>query len=234
MSAFDDLARNLASPMPRRRVLQIAVGALVAGVLPGGGTTAAPAATTRAWRTAGCGKGGGGLSCAAQFEAPITECCGPIDKSNPESNYTCCPPGECWHHGTGSTSSTTCCPPKERCGLSCCGSFQTCDRKLKQCVFCEGGKCADGSCCPKTKGRCVKGACCPLKRTTFAPGTNKKRVACCPPGTVAVPGGVGECCPKNDPDCCKTKDPDPDDDLAPLGKKLNRGQLCVNGKVTKA
>ena len=88
-------------------------------------------------------------------------------------------------------------------------------------------------CCPKCKGRCVKGTCCPLKRTTFAPGTNRKGVACCPPGTIAVPGAVGLCCPKGDLDCCTPKDADPDDDLVPLSPKLKRGQLCVKGEVRK-
>ena len=94
-------------------------------------------------------------------------------------------------------------------------------------------RCKDGKCCPKSKGRCVKGTCCPLKRTTFAPGTGGKGVACCPPGTIAVPGGTGKCCPKGDLDCC---DPGsgPDDDLRLRSHpKLKRGQLCVKGKVRR-
>ena len=101
--------------------------------------------------------------------------------------------------------------------------------------FCKcSNTCKDGGRCPKSKGRCVKGTCCPAIRTTFAPGTNRKGVACCPPGTVAVPGREGVCCKKGDPDCCTPPDPDPDDDLTPLAPKLKRGQLCVKGAIRKA
>ena len=55
MSGFDDLARNLASPMPRRRVLRLAAGALVAVALPGGRATAGSTSGAKAWRTTGCG-----------------------------------------------------------------------------------------------------------------------------------------------------------------------------------
>ncbi|MFN0156198.1 MAG: hypothetical protein ACKVUT_17630 [Gaiella sp.] len=115
-----------------------------------------------------------------------------------------------------------------KAGTKCGGSINN------ACVDACPKRCKDGACCPKSKGRCVKDGCCPAIRTTFAPGTNRKGVACCPPGTVAVPGGVGECCKKGDPKCCTPPDPDPDDDLAPLAPKLKRGQLCVKGKVRKA
>ena len=119
-------------------------------------------------------------------------------------------------------------PVRCKAGTKCGGSINN------ACVDACPKRCKDGKCCPKSKGRCVDGTCCPAIRTTFRPGSNKKSVACCPPGTIAVPGGAGECCPKGDANCCKSRDPDPADDLAPLGIRLKRGQLCVKGKVRKA
>ena len=67
----------------------------------------------------------------------------------------------------------------------------------------------------------------------LCPGNRGKGVACCPPGTVAVPGGTGKCCQKGDLDCCEPKavEGDAGDELSQLTPKLKRGQLCVKGKV---
>jgi hypothetical protein len=80
----------------------------------------------------------------------------------------------------------------------------------------------------------VSGKCCPAIRTTFAPGTRKRGVACCPPGTVAVPGGIGLCCRRGDRDCCEQYDTriGDEENLPPL--PLRRGRLCVNGRIRRS
>ena len=197
-SPFDDLARALATPLPRRRVLRLLGSAVAVAALPS--FRARPALAR-----------GTGLNCP-----PPTILC-----SNGRGSELCRDPGE------------ECCDYPEalvRCkvGTKCGGSVNN------ACVDECPNRCKDGKCCPKNKGRCVKDACCPAIRTTFAPGTNRKGAACCPPGTIAVPGETGQCCPKGDLSCCEPKDLDPDDLLAPLVPKLKRGQLCVKGKVRKA
>lgn len=208
MSRFDDLARNLAAPMPRRTALRTLGAALAVGAFPalrpGGaqghagrllGETAKP---VRCFVAIPFGTHEGG-SYYPQYE----KCCkGPNnDKEHPNQMSWVC-------------------PKDYSCG-SAAGGFCPCPTM-----------CKDGVCCPKSKGRCVNGTCCPANRTTFRPGTGGKGVACCPPGTVAVPGGTGLCCPKGQPKCCEKLDPRAgDDDLTPLGPK--KGQLCVNGKLRK-
>ncbi len=95
---------------------------------------------------------------------------------------------------------------------------------------CNGPTCTtDGKCCPRPN-RCVDGKCCPAIRTTFAPGSGQRGVACCPSGTKAVPGGIGLCCPRGQRNCCDKFDPRKgDDELAPLPPP--RGKLCVNGRL---
>jgi hypothetical protein len=186
---LDDLARTLATPMPRRRAVWLAAGALVAGALPGGRTRAAAAATNRAWTTkAGCGKGGGGIPCAKQFGPHVSECCGPIDKSDPDSNYTCCPPGECWHHGTGRNSVTTCCPPAYRCKGRCCSDGEKCVEG--ECTRCEDEKVCGKSCCEDSE------VCADPKRSLCCVKTWKQ----CRPGQA----GPVKCCPPRD-ECCYNK-----------------------------
>ena len=208
-NAFDDLARALASPMPRRRVLRTLGGVVVVAAFPG--LRARPAHAAR-----------GGLTCP-----PGTELCSNGKGSElckPDGGACCifsyeivvCPRG--WRCGTESSPGCVCDGTRDRTGA---------------CVQCAT-KCKDGKCCPK-KGRCVNGTCCPAIRTTFAPGTNRKGVACCPPRTIAVPGKIGQCCPKGDPTCCDPKDvPGGDEDLVTLTPKLKRGQLCVKGKTTRS
>ena len=249
---FDNLARTLAGPMPRRRVLGLAAGTLTAIVLPGRTAIAAPAAGQRTWRTAGCGKGGGGLSCASQFGPTISECCGPIDPTNPDSNYTCCPPGECWHQGTGRSSVTTCCPPAFRCGTRCCAEGERCiDGECSRCdsekvcgtECCESSEdCANPTkslCCPKTWQKCTAGLagavkCCPPKdQCCFNKAT--KSAVCCDKQHPCVDGRCkclkdekpcgGKCCPPGQ-ECANGK-------CCPNGKRCG-DKCCANGQYCAA
>jgi hypothetical protein len=237
MSVFDELARNLAGPMPRKRVLWIAAGALVAVALPGGRATAGSTSGAKAWRTAGCGKDGGGIPCAEQFGPLISECCGPINSSDPDSNYTCCPPGECWHHGSGKNSLTNCCPVAFRCGERCCAEGQRCVDG--ECMFCPADKvcgkdccepsqdCANpklGLCCVKTWKKCTAGLagvvkCCPPTDTCcFNKTTNK--ATCCDKQHPCVDGRCK--CTKDETRCgdkCCKKDKE----------VCSRGKCCAKG-----
>ena len=206
-SAFDDLARTLARPMPRRHVLRMLGGAVAVAAIPGLRARPAHAAT-------------GGLTCP-----PPTSVC-----TNGKGSELCQPDG-----GACCIFSyeIVVCPRGWRCGTEAspaCVCDGTVDR-TGACVQCPT-KCKDGTCCPRSKGRCVNGTCCPAIRTTLAPGTNGKGVACCPPGTIAVPKEAGLCCPKGKPKCCDPKGggPGSDDDLQLL---LKRGQLCVKGKIVR-
>lgn len=210
-SPFDDLARTLATPMPRRRALRSLGAALAISAIP----ALRPARAAATGECPGTTKlcfvklpmGGHSAGC---YYPTVERCCiGPNNDSQHPNKMS-------WI-----------CDKDEGCGEMIPGG------DIKLACTCSN-RCKDGKCCPRSKGRCVDGTCCPAKRTTFAPGTNGKGVACCPAGTIAVPGRTGQCCPKGDMTCCDPEDTTDDDLLAPLGKKLKRGQLCVKGKVRTA
>ncbi len=214
-SSFDNLARSLATPMPRRQALKTIGAAFVVAALP------AALRPGRAAAHAGQAMGCPGMSFC---KAPNIPCC--VAVPNGYHLGGCCgPKGKCCI-GTGQDGlpASWCCPDTNYT----CGKWATAD----QCSCTT--KCNDGGCCPRSKGRCVNGTCCPAIRTTTRPGSNGKGVACCPAGTIAVPGGVGLCCPKGKTHCCDNYDTrvsSGDDDLARLGVK--KGHLCVKGSVRK-
>jgi hypothetical protein len=204
---FDDLARTLATPMPRNRALR-AIGAALAidfipALRPGKATASALRTQQCTGNTARCfveipfGTHEGGC-----YYPKYEKCCkGPNnDPVHPnQMSWTCGKDFDCG---------------------SAAGGFCKCTTK-----------CTDGNCCPRSKGRCVNGTCCPAIRTTK--GSGGKPVACCPSGTIAVPGAVGLCCRKGDLNCCDKHDiRKNDDELSPLGP--GKGKLCVNGKIKRA
>ncbi|MEZ5102330.1 MAG: hypothetical protein R3C15_21520 [Thermoleophilia bacterium] len=158
---FDDLARGLASELPRRRVLLLALGAVVGASLPG----RALAGTRRPQRIE-CGAPY--TECGALSPLVVPGCCGP--------DSICCQFDYDFH----------CCDPKRhRCGqnrigaeycdcLYPCGDPRNCCYPNDDCVdgrLCKE-KCPKGSvrcgeyhdCCP-VGARCVKGECaCPDTR----------------------------------------------------------------------
>jgi len=86
-SLFDDLARTLATSMPRRRVLRLAAGLVVAAV-PGTRTLSAGASLTRSAEQC---PPGGQQTCAQQFGPGKWDCC----KIANSENYQCCHAGKC-------------------------------------------------------------------------------------------------------------------------------------------
>ena len=203
---FDDLARTLAQPMPRRGALRAIGAGLAVAAIPALRPDRAVGHAGRAHQCTGrhqrCfvaipfGTHEGGC-----YTREFQQCCkGP-------NNDPVHPNQMSWV-----------CPKDHTCG----------EAGLCKCTT----KCGDGSCCPRSKGRCVNGTCCPAIRTTHRPGSSGKGVTCCPSGTIAVPGGSGLCCRKGDLDCCDKHDVRKgDDELTPLGPR--KGHLCINGKIRK-
>lgn len=219
MSEFlDDLARSMAKPMPRSRVVRMFASAVVGVAVPMSLTTRAARAAPPRTVTADCGE-------CDTCTGNTTLCCIGILGNDGKKRCVraCLNPGD------------ICCPAPRVVGV-CRGATHKCGplgiNDTPTCV-CKGPTCkGDGACCPRP-GRCVGGRCCPGIRTTFAPGTSRRGVACCPPGTAAVPGGIGLCCRKGRRHCCDEFDPRvQNEDLSSLG--LARGRLCVNGSVRKA
>ena len=172
MSEFlDELARGLAEPMPRRRVLRL-FGAAVIGVGFGARAPVSRAAPSRHWCYRYVAEHGWKF-CTEETKYCFPTCCppertckvGPRDPKNGCPEYTICP------------CTTTRCGP----GHQCCGVYEHCTWPGKDEGFPENGLCCpkgqlgcgvDGPraganwtfCCPKGKkccGRKGKGHCCP-------------------------------------------------------------------------
>lgn len=182
---LDDVARVLATPMPRGRALRLAVGALAAVALPGVGARVARAGITRG---AGTCPPGGQLTCAEQFGKDVSECCSrPIPGSG---NYTCCPPGQCFY----SETTNTCCPKDFQCGKGgCCSEGERCVNE--KCVRCDSDKVCGKECCEESE-TCVN----PAKSMCCVKTWNHCKVA----GAAGAAGAVVKCCPPRD-ECCTNR-----------------------------
>ena len=163
---LDELARALASPMPRRRALGLGLGALVATAVPAG------LRPTRARASAEQACGRGGKTCAQQFGASAPACCGAVDPSDPQSNYWCCKTkgdccrgtellgGLCCDREKGTIckdgACVTLCPDEKQCGKTCCKPWQDCVNEAR------------GLCCPQRSRRAMPVRTTPLR---VAPAT---------------------------------------------------------------
>lgn len=110
-SSLDELARTIASPMPRSRILRLAAGTVLAALVPGLRPHGARAAITSS--TQQCPPGGQ-FTCAEQFGPGTWDCCAIANSKN----YQCCKTGKC-------------------CGGPCCGEDEICKdlRCLPGCRF---------------------------------------------------------------------------------------------------
>lgn len=134
---IDDVARILASPMPRRQALRFLSGALASGVLGTFGAKWADAAAcpkgTTACGTTCCEKG---KACCTSSSKPFCITAGKI----------CCGSTSCDHGQTCCTTSAR--PFCATAGKTCCGST-SCSK---------GQTCCNGVCC-QAHQVCVKGRC---------------------------------------------------------------------------
>lgn len=199
---FDDLARTLAQPMPRRRALRLLGGAVVASAVPGVlRPSRAPGATrtasTGATRTASacprpgycpsgrvdcsvCPGGAPGSCFLAGCGAPGSECCCLKDAAGRKSGATLCAPGyRCVPQGDPP------CVCKNTCGVGNC---------------CKPGEyCANFSqrlCCKEEERGCGLECCKPNEECrTIRVGAGSARVCekRCPQGQAWC--GRDKCCP---------------------------------------
>ena len=208
--AFDEFARNLATPMPRRRALRLLGGAIVAATVPGLRPRSAHGASVASlplgrFAEKPCLKGvfcgfavnnGYNIGCCHNPKVPFV-CC----NHNKETGSWCCPEGftcgdgtgkgkgNCYCEGAVNPKTGACnCPPNKVCGKRCCDEHETCDNG--ECVQCDDENRCGTDCCPA-------GSVC----------RNKARSLCCvkswkpcDPGG----GGVVKCCPPSD-FCCFNK-----------------------------
>jgi len=193
---FDDLARTLAEPMPRRRALRLAAGALVSAAVPGAfaqGTLAAPRSVLTTGQIT-CPKNTKRCACPSTIGGLEAVTCCP---THPYYEWTCTCPGYalCLRRET--------CPlERQHCG-PCCPPGQVCNTLLEKCMCKRGAKCG-----PK----CCQGSDCCVN--TRLKSDDPRRWVCCKPpnrceaGICKCPNGKpscggGECCrsPQTCDDC---------------------------------
>lgn len=221
-SFFDDLARTLARPMPRRRAVRLLGVGLVTAAVPG------------VWSHAASAQG-----CEGRCTGSRQSLCG--EPKGTGCLHTCC-----------NDLRPVCCKWPERETYICCGKGERCGEKAGECIpACPTGQVeCKGKCC-KPGELCNNGACCPNRRVCGSsccpPGhtctwSGKKR-KCCPDKRVVVKKGIryccllgtvaverrSACCPALDRNCCY-------EDLAPLtgpDPYDNPRTFCVRGKAVK-
>ena len=194
---FDDLARTLASPMPRRRALRLAGSALVAAAVPAlrprsalagcGPDTKCSSTCLLPPHIGGCGVEGS-TGCGTQVNCRLTggcmiagdTCC--RSGVGPKEDAWICPKDtEC---GKQRPKCIAKCPPKYQCGDNCCKSGEYCETHSFGSDFCD-------KICPTGHDKC-NGVCCTKNETCGFFGCS------CASGFVSA--GNGTCVePKDDP-----------------------------------
>lgn len=249
---FDDLARTLASPMPRRRAIRLAGGALVAAALPGvfprnalagcGKDTKCMEDTCHdadAGHIGGCGVEGK-TGCGSQVNCRLTGGCLIAGDTccragvGPKEDAWICPKGTECDYKVPSARRCTTCPPARKCGNTCCLPDEVCEHG--ECVPCpgprrcgKGGCCDDGAVCRNTK----RGLCCDREWKVCQAGRDNA-VNCCPPDKsccINAKTGTAVCCTTDTQECagstCACKK-----GMTPCGKDCcdkSKGQHCSPG-----
>lgn len=225
---FDDLARTLAAPMPRRRAVRVIGASLATLAVPG----ISPAAgAVRPGRQAGlratCPDG-------SECTGPGEKCC---DTPNAHGAYNCVPPGKscCCGNALCDPVKQRClcsagggvCAPKcqlvygrnfKDCGPNCCQPHERCVDAVKgTCISCE----KEGKQTCRSYDSETAVICCPATRGSYSPCcANLRSAACCGPKQQCKSEGVrpvqcickkGEgvkcgmdCCKKKGEKCCKS------------------------------
>ena len=242
---FDDLARTLAAPMPRRRAVRV-IGATLA-------TLAVPGISPAAGAVRPGRQGGLRATCPDGSECrPGEKCC---DTPNAHGAYNCVPPGKSCCCGNA-----LCDPVKQRCLCSAGGgvcapkcqlvygrNFKDCGpiccQPHERCVDAVNGTCV--SCEKEGKQTCrsydseTAVICCPATRGSYSPCcANLRSAACCGPKQQCKSEGVRpvQCiCKKGEGvkcgmDCCKKKDEYCCPGLEGNPRCCKKGEVCCDGR----
>ena len=168
---FDEAARILASPVPRRRALKLLGGALVAAIV---GTVGSTRAGAQACSPA-CGNNQKCCSGSPNFCVQQNRtCCG---NTSCAANMACCgtgPGATCRNQSQTCCGNTVCNTGQVCCGTfcraqnqTCCGSATACSPGTACCAsapvpFCRSlnQTCCGSTACPPGQTCCGSGTCC--------------------------------------------------------------------------
>jgi hypothetical protein len=192
--SFDDLARNLASPMPRRSALRMLAAGVVVATVPGMTARRARAADQpKPCSGAGAGEFCGNVNPLGKIGYNIGCCRGGPNERNTVCcpgipgtvGSLCCPPGYICGNTSANAKENCKCPSGVVCGDTCCNRGEYCETFLGFDSFCTRF-------CPGGNKKCSGGVCCTGLETCGFFGCS------CKSGLVSC--GTGLCCnPKKDP-----------------------------------
>lgn len=204
---FDDVARTLARPMPRRRALRLIGAALT--------TTATAALWPRSARS------NPPVNCPSGSKPCERGCCGEHEICCPKGDgvhAACCLEGQrCCHDEWGRAACCGCTTGFTECGDDCCPEGFLCGGSAERriCVYCPSRQVCGSFCCQDDE-ECVKKRC--IRKCS--PGERRCDERCCVERTERCVNG--ECRPK-----C-------DDDEIPCGEKCcQRGEVCVGNSYCR-
>ena len=242
---FDNLARMLGSPMPRRRVLKMALVGIVGAAL-------AEVRVKTAWAAQNC-------SCQGRTYDPDRECCTPagVQPKHPVVNLSACPnrvahpgntciPDNVHQNGCGPlgflnvpdnlgrADFTQCCNNHDCCYATCNSGQATCDSNIRICMrfACMAAYSAGGSFLDQIK----RNMCLNLAET-YATGvaaaggfvydpSQRGACDCCPPGS-----GTNCECPTGQTECnmhCTDVITDPNN-CGACGTSCEPTEICQGG-----
>lgn len=227
-SALDDLARSLATSMPRRGALRLLGSAVVAAALPG--VHARPA---RAYGMPTCEPGTEEL-CSNGKGSDVCMPAGGNCCIFPDIVVGCRPGYRC-----GDSRNAPCICDGEECGSQCCNKNEQCDDD-GTCTSCKAERRCGGKCC--REGAVCRnestGLCC--VKTWRVCGSDQGNLKCCPPLDTCCFNNRKKtytCCDKEHPcvngrcQCKKGETPCGDDDCCTKNEDCSKGKCCPKGKV---
>lgn len=235
---FDEIARSLARPMPRRRLLSVVGVALLTASVPALRPRTARAGTAARGfaRDAPCSFTGGQFCGFPVNNGFNIGCCWKKGEKfvccnhNKKVGSWCCRDGYTCGPGDYSLGRPNCMCAGRDCGGKCCAKNQECENG--ECVNCTSERrCGKGCCKPgefcasKPQGLCCKdgdNACAVLPRA--GSGGRAGRVRCCPPKTTCCANDQRTACCGPDQNCRSGKC------TCPKGTPCG-SECCTGGKV---